>query len=1000
MSNSEILSTTEIVERSQAIENTRNKVTIHEMLNFDKGSDTPVKVSIVMPICNVEPYLRDCIDSCINQTLEEIEIICVNDGSTDNCAEILREYAAKDERVKVINKDNAGYGHTMNLGMDLARGEYIGIVESDDFVKLDMFETLYNKAKELDIDIIKADFYRFTTHEGYMRLYYNFLSNDEQMYNRVIDGAEATSNMFKFTNTWAGIYKRSFLESYSIRHQETPGASYQDNGFWFQTTCSASRIYYLNRPFYMNRRDNPNSSVYKKDKVYMGNKEYEFIHNYLLNNPELYDEYKYIYTLKRFDNYYFNYRRIAAEFKKDYIFSISEEFAKAFEDGEVDESLFSSSNYKKLREIVENPGEFYERTYDIEDISYVSQIKKGDIPIVMLCDDGYIIPTITAITSMIKFKDASSKYDITIIVKGVSDYNIRKLARLSRKNVEINIVYLDETNEYENNEVEAVTNYGVPTTALAKFYIPEIMSHCDKLIYLDGDIIVKRDLSVLYNYGLGEAYAGVVRDMPQVLYEKQIFGKKYGRGYFNSGVMLLNAKKMRKDNITQKLIETKKTIESKLQDQDVFNEVFGEDIRQLPIKYNTLYVNLIRSQGKYDIAKINEYYKTKYTDVESIRRDSCVIHYCSSDKPWKFFDVPMADAWIEHFMRANYDMKLRRISVLDKAKAVETNGKFDTVSYEDELKAVVLYFDGNNYDEITENISRIENYSDYEHKIDVIILHNNKLSEESPFTSEKVTVNIINISNLLARDTHYINSGELFEGYYRLAIPEILAEYDKVISIDGLLTENEDLDAYFANVDDSVASFEYTEDGTINFFNSQIVVYNVRRFITGITKFKFIDEYNRYNCDIGVMQKCIAKAFPIESIYPLIRNSANDINYNIRILLKMVSAMSRANYQQSNATNSLIKEFGNAISSSVKNGSSALASSSEVKKLKDDIKKRNDEITKLKNEVAKLKKENEKLKADNKNLNYSLNEIWKSWSYKLGRFFTFIPRKIKSLFKK
>lgn len=94
--------------------------------------DNKVKVSIVVPIYNVEKYLRQCLDSIVNQTLKNIEIICVNDGSTDNSLKIIQEFADKDSRIKIINKENTGYGNSMNIGFDAAIGEYIGIVESDD----------------------------------------------------------------------------------------------------------------------------------------------------------------------------------------------------------------------------------------------------------------------------------------------------------------------------------------------------------------------------------------------------------------------------------------------------------------------------------------------------------------------------------------------------------------------------------------------------------------------------------------------------------------------------------------------------------------------------------------------------------------------------------------------------------------------------------------------------------------------------------------------------
>lgn len=124
----------------------------------NQNTQTP-KVSILVPIYNNEVYLHECIDSIINQTLKDIEIILLDDGSTDNSPQICDEYAKKDNRIKVVHKENTGYGHTMNLGIEMATGEYIGIVESDDYVELDMFESLYNATVQNNqkIDIVKSN---------------------------------------------------------------------------------------------------------------------------------------------------------------------------------------------------------------------------------------------------------------------------------------------------------------------------------------------------------------------------------------------------------------------------------------------------------------------------------------------------------------------------------------------------------------------------------------------------------------------------------------------------------------------------------------------------------------------------------------------------------------------------------------------------------------------------------------------------------------------------
>ena len=114
------------------------------------------KVSVIMPSLNVAPYVRECIESVLGQTLREIEIICVDAGSTDGTLEILREYAEKDSRITLIVSDKKSYGYQMNLGLNVATGKYVGIVETDDRVRENMYETLYGLAEQNAVDIIKS----------------------------------------------------------------------------------------------------------------------------------------------------------------------------------------------------------------------------------------------------------------------------------------------------------------------------------------------------------------------------------------------------------------------------------------------------------------------------------------------------------------------------------------------------------------------------------------------------------------------------------------------------------------------------------------------------------------------------------------------------------------------------------------------------------------------------------------------------------------------------
>ena len=293
-----------------------------------------VKVSIVVPIYNVENYLDECLNSIANQTLKEIEIICVDDGSKDDSLNIAKKGQRKDKRFIVITKENSGYGNTMNVGIDAAHGEYLGIVESDDYVDKHMFEVLYSAAKSNDLDVVKSNYITFKTSDNaYATEYESVCLGNLEYYNKVLCPVEDTKTFTFQLNTWTGLYKLSFLNENNIRHNETPGASYQDNGFWFQTFALAKRVMFVNQAFYHYRQDNPNSSINSKGKVFCMNEEYNFIREFLFSHNDIKDKLMMPYFYKRFFNYMHTYERIAEEYKLDFLMQFSKELHESYESG-------------------------------------------------------------------------------------------------------------------------------------------------------------------------------------------------------------------------------------------------------------------------------------------------------------------------------------------------------------------------------------------------------------------------------------------------------------------------------------------------------------------------------------------------------------------------------------------------------------------------------------------------------------------------------------------
>lgn len=282
------------------------------------------KVSIIVPVYNVKQYLDACIESIRAQTLDSLEVICVDDGSTDGSSRILDEYLEKDSRIKVIHKENRGYGHSINTGMGAASGEYIGIVESDDCIRPDMYEKLYSAAKEHDLDLVKSDVVFWWENLQYSCEYHR--DDLGACYEKVLD--ESYRNIFFqfFMNTWTGIYKRSFLDKNGIRHNETPGASYQDNGFWIQTLSLCERAMWLKDALYMYRQDNPAASVKSRGKLMVMVDEYDFAEKCLRMKNKKYELLICLYY--RMLRHKGVFLRIADELKREYCDVIISDFRK------------------------------------------------------------------------------------------------------------------------------------------------------------------------------------------------------------------------------------------------------------------------------------------------------------------------------------------------------------------------------------------------------------------------------------------------------------------------------------------------------------------------------------------------------------------------------------------------------------------------------------------------------------------------------------------------
>ncbi len=287
------------------------------------------------------------------------------------------------------------------------------------------------------------------------------------------------------------------------------------------------------------------------------------------------------------------------------------------------------------------------------------------IEIVFISDDKYALPTGVAINSLRINRNTKIIYNVYLLCNGMSEINKNRFKKLLDRN--FNIVLIDiEKEDLFTNLSKSYSN--VTSTSLYKFMIPNILTQVNKVIYVDGDVLIQDSLEMLFNENIDSLYAAVVKDGPR----KKVLngGKKHNFSakstYFNSGMMLLNLDTLRKENTPQKLINYRLNGYNYFMDQDAFNVIFFEKVKYLSLQYNLLLHILSPIWEMNSIKEISQFYDIPpVKNVEQFFEEGSIIHY-TFDKPWKYYDIPQAEKWMLYFKSSPFcDIDLNRTTYLN-----------------------------------------------------------------------------------------------------------------------------------------------------------------------------------------------------------------------------------------------------------------------------------------------------------------------------------------------
>lgn len=562
--------------------NTTAEVVVRNQIDY-----TP-KVSVIIPVYNVEDYLRECLDSIIQQTLREIEIICVDDGSTDSSFSILKEYADRDNRITLVRQNNLHAGVARNAGIMLAKGEYLSFLDADDFFDLKMLEECYSRLKEdsSDVCIFSA-----------LMIDYSVMQNRDMPWmcpkeDTVLDIATLKGDICNITspNCWNKIFSREIIDKHHIRFQNIVNAN--DVYFSYMASMMASKISVIAKKF-VNYRYNTGKQI----------------------------------TAKLSQVSPLNIYRALSQLKKE----VTKVKGKSFITDGFYEKIIPLLRYERRKNFIafELNKKTYRKLFPSDKLSLFDSAFQP-AAIVFASDDNYAKYLSVTITSIQKNLPKGLSCRFFIMQDRLSQHIRKRLLELSTPRTPIEFIdvspYLANHHLYECAYFTRETYY--------RFFIPQIFKNEEKVLYMDCDMIVCDNVLELFQIDLGQNVIATARDCITEAKKNNILSylKIDPQNYFNAGLAVFNIGPWNRLGLTKKCLElVPKYTRLWTPDQDILNMVCSGRVTILPREWNLLWHPAFFNKEKY--GEIDGEIRKEYEEVYERPK---LIHYTSSVKPWQY----------------------------------------------------------------------------------------------------------------------------------------------------------------------------------------------------------------------------------------------------------------------------------------------------------------------------------------------------------------------------
>ena len=494
------------------------------------------KITVIVPVYNVEHYLEKCLDSLIDQTYKNLEIIVVNDGSTDNSGTICQEYAQKDDRIVYIEKENGGLSDARNVGLDKMTGSYVTFVDSDDWVESDYVEVLYNKLIESQADVSVGNYYSYNEDE---RMYY-FHINGDSYYEKVYDNVSIFENLyeskemknFALISACGKLYKAKLFDYIRFDRGKLGEDGYMNQKLYLLV----QKVIYINQGLYAYRQRSGSITKTWTEK---------WMHALVDAMSE---------RITLLANMGYPLEKHLAVYRQMLEVSLA--------NGQVS-GLSNTATYK----------EFEMKRTLLNQLSIQESSEKKAV--VLAANYGYVDQVLTTIKSICYHNRSIRFYLIN------SDFPNEWIKQLNKRLEKFD-------SEIINCRVtsEQISRYktDISYTVFLRYFVSDFVKE-DKALYLDCDLLVTKNLDDLFATDLQDYPLAAVRDFGGRAY--------FGREIFNAGVLLINNALWKQENITQKLIDLTNEWHDKVDqaDQSILNMLFENKWLELNFDYNHIVIH-------------------------------------------------------------------------------------------------------------------------------------------------------------------------------------------------------------------------------------------------------------------------------------------------------------------------------------------------------------------------------------------------------------------------